>query len=341
MHAACMHASVYPCSQPCTHAAMHPCIHTGAFRLLLGGLYKLVTVYFGREWKLRTVTSDHCWALLNALNSGNVLADSRQAVEDINTGDEAADAAADATADATGDGAANIATDRAADTAPNQLADSASEVCSKAPAKMTVTELKAALRAHGASFEPKDKKAKLVELLEAAVANAAADGVDGTSTDDGASDGVNAASEGRVKYTDIERARDEDGAPNATLNDELHGVLQEFSSSAIFATILVMCYPHFFRNLLKQLKSAVFTDKDRDEIKLMARDLHRCRSQAMFDALAQLILSWLRRCKFDKLAKWFEQFYFTAPWSTWWYMASGIAGVMANNNALESSWVGT
>jgi len=122
------------------------------------------------------------------------------------------------------------------------------------------------------------------------------------------------------------------------LNDELLTAVAELCGTGV--SKLVSCWQHFLRNLYKAYTRYNVSEDAKQEIELMVNDLHRSRSQAMFDALAALIVKWIADNGLPKFAKWLEAFYLTAPWSTWWYMASGVLGVMATNNPLESAWRG-
>lgn len=109
--------------------------------------------------------------------------------------------------------------------------------------------------------------------------------------------------------------------------------------------LTIQCWVHVERNVRKRLVEEGYNHKTTSigaEIMTMVYDLHFCRSQEMFDAYTKLVLEWLsRRGYLGCFAQWFKKFYLTPPWNAWFYKRSGIIGVDANNNPIESAWEGT
>ena len=124
---------------------------------------------------------------------------------------------------------------------------------------------------------------------------------------------------------------------NSHAVDELQKAIAEISRSqpATFSS----CYAHFCRNRDRKLH-LIKSSQHQAEVKAMTTDLHYCRSQSMFDSLANLVLAWLESNGYSEFKRWLDQFYLQVPWNTWWYPSSGVRGVLATNNPLESSWVG-
>ena len=100
---------------------------------------------------------------------------------------------------------------------------------------------------------------------------------------------------------------------------------------------VLTCWPHLVRNFWRRLKG-----KDPElQKKLMAHIyfLHALPTQAAFDKLKDPIMAyWRNNMNEGALADWFESTYLERErWSGWFNGASGVAGVVANNNALESA----
>ena len=100
---------------------------------------------------------------------------------------------------------------------------------------------------------------------------------------------------------------------------------------------IIDCYAHMIRNLKKEksrLKHA--QSQSMDIIVAQIQEAHLSRSYEMFKIVTQCIIADLKASEEIEFADWFHTSYLTPPWDTWWIGASGIAGVSASNNAIES-----
>lgn len=100
----------------------------------------------------------------------------------------------------------------------------------------------------------------------------------------------------------------------------------------------IQCWVHAARKIDERMRKE-HTDEDINEkVGKVVEILHGCRSQAMFDGVADVLDNYLREEDEFDLADYLKKFYLSSPWSTWWYAASGIPGVLPNQNPLESAW---
>lgn len=63
--------------------------------------------------------------------------------------------------------------------------------------------------------------------------------------------------------------------------------------------------------------------------------MHLSRSQEMFNAIGESFVAVMERHGEAKFAAWFKEQYLTAPWDTWWVGASGLPGLLPNNNPVR------
>lgn len=66
--------------------------------------------------------------------------------------------------------------------------------------------------------------------------------------------------------------------------------------------------------------------------------LHLCRSQEQFDLLGEAFVTVMEKCGEMEYSSWFEEQYLTAPWNCWHVTASGVPGVLPNQNVVRATW---
>ena len=105
-------------------------------------------------------------------------------------------------------------------------------------------------------------------------------------------------------------------------------------------TKILTCWPHLAQNLKKNYIRLLLNTKERQKvIKAHVYFLHYLPTKSAFKKLAPMILSyWQDTLNERAFAKWFYDTYVkSSHWNSWYMGASGVPGIVGNNNALESA----
>ena len=127
--------------------------------------------------------------------------------------------------------------------------------------------------------------------------------------------------------------------PRFCITDHSNAIAKGVEDAWSGITILT-CWPHLVRNLKRNMNRLKENTLDRiNVITSHVYFLHYLPNKASFVKLAKVALYYwnvsMHECEF---ATWFESTYLANDrWSGWYIGASGVAGIIANNNALESA----
>jgi hypothetical protein len=100
--------------------------------------------------------------------------------------------------------------------------------------------------------------------------------------------------------------------------------------------VLLSCWPHVLRNT-REKKSLLASSENYDAtIAPHLQWLHLCRSAEQHRALGALVVAAWRASDHGTYADWFENQYLAPRWSRWYVTASGVAGIVPNQNPIEA-----
>jgi hypothetical protein len=99
---------------------------------------------------------------------------------------------------------------------------------------------------------------------------------------------------------------------------------------------IILCWPHIARKALKE-NLAKFKHKEYAKTaERHLRLLHACCTEMQFYSVWSAISAAWQAAGEKDLCIWFEDEYIVAPWYRWFVTASGVPGIVASQNAIES-----
>jgi hypothetical protein len=99
---------------------------------------------------------------------------------------------------------------------------------------------------------------------------------------------------------------------------------------------VITCWPHLVRNCRKQSSLLKDTAAYENAVKDHIYNLHTAGSHEQFTAMAKVTVQHWKAMDEGAFATWFEEVYLTEHWAIWHVAASGIPGVLPNQQSIKS-----